>query len=246
MKQITSILIIFVVFVLGLAIIRGLGLSFPVSVTTTQKATELSVVGEGKVEVVPDTAYIDVGVSVTNAANVNEARTSIDKTNNAIIAAMAKLGIKKENVKTSNYSIYPNQTFEGETARVTGYNGNVTITIKVNDTQKASQVIADATTAGANQIQGTRFIVEDPQKYRAEAREKAIANAREQAEKLAKNLDIKLGKVVNVVEYSPDSAGAPMYDIAARSNLGGGGGGPAIEAGSQTITSVVTLYFEKR
>ncbi len=244
MRNITAILTFFFIMVLGLALINGLGLSVPLSVTTTQRASELSVVGEGKVDVVPDTAYIDVGVTVNDAATVKEAQQSIDKTNNAIVAAMTKLGVKKADIKTSNYSVYPNQVFEGSTSRITGYNGNVTITIKVNDTQKASQVIAAATTAGANQIQGTRFVVEDPQKYRVEAREKAIANAREQAQKLAKDLDIKLGKVVNIVEYSPSSE-VPMYSESMKAGLGGGGG-PQIEAGSQTINSVVTLYFEKK
>jgi uncharacterized protein len=235
---------LFAVFVL-LVLIRVFNISYPVSVTTTTKSTELSVVGEGKVEVVPDTANIDVGISVNNVGTVEQAQQQITKTNDAIITAMKALNIPKENIKTSNYSIYPNYIYEANQNRQSGYNGNVTISIKVKDVKLASRVIEEATKAGANQVQGTNFVVENPQKYREEARSKAIANAKEQAQKLAKDLNIKLGKVVNVVEFSPSTV-VPMYDSANYMKGGAGGGGPMIETGSQTITSVVTLYFEKR
>lgn len=233
---------------LFLVLVRVFNISYPVMVMQTNKSTELSVVGEGKVDVVPDTANIDVGINIANAATVEAAQSSIDKTNNAVIAAMQKLGIAKENIKTSNYSIYPAYDYsEGRGDTITGYTGNVTISIKTKNIGQVSQVIAEATKAGANQVQGTRFEVEDPDKYRKEARDEAIQNAKTQAQQLADSLDIKLGKVVNIVEYSGGSSGPIMPFVnAAADKAMGGGGGPAIEPGSQTITSVVTLYFEKR
>lgn len=247
MRYISTLITGFIIAIFGLALMSAFNVALPLTITT-QQASELSVVGEGKVDVVPDTAYIDVGITINDAQTSKDAQNSIGKTNNAIIAAMNKLGVKKEDIKTSNYSVYPNYSYEANgNNKLLGYSGNVTITIKVKDTQKASQVIEAATAAGANQIQGTRFVVEDPQKYRDEARSMAIANAKEQAQKLAKSLDIKLGKVVNVVENSPDSSIMPMYSTASNAKeLGGGGGAPVIESGTQTITSVVTLYFEKR
>lgn len=229
-----------------LVLIKLFNVSYPVQVTNTNKSSEFSITGEGKVEVVPDTAYVDLGITVTNAASVEQAQKTIDQTNNQIIAAMQKLNIPKTNIKTSNYSIYPNTLYDGsENPRIAGYNGNVTITIKIKGTELTSQVIQEATKAGANQVQGTRFEVANPSAYREKARAEAIANAKEQAQKLAKELGIPLGKIVNIVEYSPSNTIPPMYDMKAANSLGGGGG-PMIEAGSQTITSVVTLYFEKK
>lgn len=248
MKHINAIITFFVVLFIALVFFNLLNVSLPITVTNTTKSTELSVVGEGKVDVVPDTAYIDLGITVNNASSVEDAQKQINTTNNAIVAALAKLGIKKSDIKTSNYSIYPNYSYEGNVNRITGYNGNVNVNIKVTDPQKAADVITAGTAAGANQVNGTQFVVADPAKYRAEARSKAIANAKEQAQKLAKDLGIRLGKVVNIVEYTPDSGAMPRYDMALSSKMGmgGGGNGPEFEQGSQTITSVVTLYFEKR
>ena len=220
-------------------------IGIPVQVTQNMTTTELSVTGEGKVDIVPNTATVDVGVRVNKAATVDAAQSQINETNNAIIAAMQKLGIEKQNIKTSNYSVYPSYDYSSGSDEIRGYDGNVTLSIKTKNVDQISQVIAAATESGANEIQNTRFEVEDPATYRAEARKKAIDNAKEEAQKLAQELGIKLGKVVNIVEHT--SSGNDVYPYMAERAQGlGGGGGASFEPGSQTITSVVTLYFEKR
>ncbi|MDO9028535.1 MAG: SIMPL domain-containing protein [Candidatus Roizmanbacteria bacterium] len=229
----------------ALYLVKVFNISYPLTVVTTSKSTELAVVGEGKVEVTPDTAYVDAGISVDRASSVEEAQKTINKINNKIINALRDIGIEKADIKTSNYSIYPSYKYENNENKLDGYNGNATIQIKVRDPQLASKVIETATTAGANQIQGSRFVVDKPELYREEAREKAIKNAKEQAEKMAKNLGIKLGKITNIVESIPNQP--VLYKTMMAEGIGAGGGGSAnIEPGSQTITSVVTLYFEKK
>lgn len=239
---------------LFLVLVKVFDVSYPITITQSTKS-ELAVTGEGKVEVIPDTAFIDVGITVNNKPTVAEVQNSINEVNNRIVEMMRKLGIKKEDIKTSNYSIYPNYSAKpipfgiGDTIvqgedQISGYNGNVSISIKVKDISRAPNVLQEATKAGANQVSGIRFEVEDPNKFREEARNKAIENAKEQAEKLAKSLGIRLGKVVNIVEtggeqpisvYQRGVGGTEVADVA-----------PDIEPGSQTITSVVTLYFEKK
>lgn len=234
-----------VIVLFALIFIRLLNISYPLSVTTTTKASELAVVGEGKVEVVPDTAFIDAGVAVNNTDTVGEAQSTINKVNNDIVAAMKKLGINKTDIKTSNYSIYPNYSYQDNVNRIDGYNGNATITIKTRDTSLVPKIIEEATRVGANQLSGVRFTVDKPEKYREQARTLAINNAKEQAEKMAKSLGIGLGKIVNVVESTPVSSS--FYGKAENlMGAGGGGGMPDVETGSQTITSIITLYFEKR
>jgi hypothetical protein len=234
-----------------LLLVKVFDISYPLTLTSTTKTSELAVVGEGKVEAVPDTAYVDVGITVNNSPTVEQAQKMIDDVNNKIIEAMKKLQIKKEDIKTSNYSIYPNYSYDKEPSKISGYNGNVTISIKVKNTQNTAKVIEEATKAGANNIQGTRFVIDNPQNYRELAREKAIKNAKEQAQKLTKNLGIKLGKIVNVVESTPvnPALGYSTRAFLPSSSDGLGGAdesGAAFEPGSQTVSSVVTLYFEKK
>ncbi|MEK7597095.1 MAG: SIMPL domain-containing protein [Patescibacteria group bacterium] len=231
--------------ILGLLTIKFFNISYPMTIVSTTQSSELAVVGEGKVEVTPDTAYINAGITVDKASSVGEAQKKINETNNKIIDALRGIGIEKADIKTSNYSINPNYKYENNENRVDGYNGSVTIEIKVRNPQLASQVMETTTTAGANQISGSRFVVDKPELYREEARNAAIKNAKDQAQKIAKDLGIKLGKITNIVESSPDRSVLPIYAKSSAEGLGGGGG-PIIEQGSQTITSVVTLYFEKK
>lgn len=231
---------------LALYLVKVFDISYPLTLVTSSKSSEMAVVGEGKVEVTPDTAYIDAGITVDKASSVDEAQKKINEINNKIISSLKVIGIEKADIKTSNYSINPNYIYKNNENRIDGYNGNVTIEIKVRDPQMASKVIETVVTAGANQIQGSRFVVDKPELYREEARNAAIKNAKDQAEKMAKNLGIKLGKITNIVESQPDQS--VYYKTMMVEGIGAGGGGaPAqIEPGLQTVTSVVTLYFEKK
>jgi uncharacterized protein YggE len=234
-----------IVAVAALFTVKYFDISYPLTIVNTSRSTELAVVGEGKVEVSPDTAYVDAGITVDNRGTVKEVQDTINTINNKIINALRDMGIEKTDIKTSNYSVYPNYKYENNVNSISGYNGNATVQVKVRDTQMVSQVISTVTEAGANQIQGVRFLIDKPETYREEAREKAIENAKEQAEKMAKNLGIKLGKIVNIVESSGDQP-VPFYGKAMAEGLGGGGGGPIVQEGTQTVTSIVTLYFEKK
>lgn len=243
--NIKSIGLITLIIVLFLFCIKFFDISYPLRVTVVNTNQELAVVGEGKVEVVPDVAYIDVGITVNNLSTTGDAKTRIDDINNKMIESLKKLGISSKDIKTTNYSIYPTYTYENNTNKISGYDGNATITVKTKKTELVAQVIEEATNAGANQINNTRFVIDNPARYREEARGKAIKNAKEQAEKLAKALGIKLGKIVNVIESLDGSSNNPDPMYSAKFG-GGGGGGAMIESGSETVTSTVTLFFEKR
>lgn len=235
--------LVLIVFLLW--VIKIFDISYPLTLVSTTRSGEMAVVGEGKIEVIPDLAYVEVGITVNNVKMVEETQKKITAVNNKIIEGMKSLAIRREDITTSNYSIYPNYSYKNNVSSITGYNGNAQISIKVRKTEMVARVVTVATEAGANQIQGIQFTIEKPEKYREMAREKAIDNAKEQGQKLARNLGIKLGHITNIVESS--SATDRPIVLPAKS-LGGLGGAeePSIEAGSQTITSTVTLYFEKR
>lgn len=243
----TTFLIVVIIFVF-LFLIKVFDVSYPLTVTNMNKSAELSVVGEGKVDVVPDKALVNVGVTVQNITTVQEAQNSINETNNKLVQAMKKLGVKTGDIKTSNYSIYPNysnQPLIETRTTISGYNGNASISITVRKTTLVPQVLSAATEAGANEVQGVSYTVDDPNKAREEARNKAIDNAKEQAQKLAKTLGIRLGKITNIVESTPGDV-YPVYKSMGLGSAEGVGGVPDVQPGTQTITSTVTLYFEKK
>ncbi len=237
-----TILVLSFLFLFG---VNFFNVSYPLNVTTTTKSSELSVVGEGKVDATPDTVYVDVGVAVSNIKTAEEAQNTISQKNNEIVKALSKLEIAESDIKTKNFSVYPNYSYENGRNNITGYNGNVTISVKSSDLSKAPKIITEVTNAGANQIEGVRYVIDNPDKYREQARQKAIDNAREQANKLAQTLGIKLGRVVNISESQVSVPGPIYYAADKASGMGGGQSAPDLSAGTQTVSSTVTLYFEK-
>ncbi|MFO0703843.1 MAG: SIMPL domain-containing protein [Patescibacteria group bacterium] len=239
--------VVAIITVITFAVASALGVGLPIKVSQTAvSGSELSVVGEGKVDVTPDLAYVDVGVTVNKASTPKDAQNQLAKVNNDLVAALKKFEISKEDIKTTNFSVNPNYDYSsGGGGSIVGYNGNATLTVKIRRPDKIGEIIEAATSAGATDIYNTRFSVDKPEKYREQARSKAIANAKEQASQIAKELGIKLGKVTNIVESSGSSGSLPVYSEKAM-GLGGGGGVADLQSGSQTVSSVVTLYFEKR
>lgn len=239
-----------IITIIALWLINYFNISYPLTITSRTASGELAVVGVGRVDATPNTATVDLGIVVNDAKTIEEASTQINKVNNAIVQNLQGIGIDKADIKTSNYSIVPNYDYTRGAGAIIGYNGNTTVTVKVKDTSKLPQVIEAGTKGGANQVMGTNYMIEKPETYQEQAREKAIQNAKEQAQKLADELGIRLGKVVNIVEATGGSGPVPMYyDKVALSVEGRGGTNapvPDLQPGSQTITSTVTLYFEKR
>ena len=238
----SSLILLFILFFASLWLIKFFDISYPISLTTRTVSGELAVVGEGKVDVVPDTASVQAGITA-EGKTVQEVEGKINEINNKIVSALESLGIDKKDIKTSNYSINPSYDFTPNGRNnISGYTGNASLVITVRKQELVSQVITAATEAGANQVYNSGFTVDDPSKYREEARNKAIQNAKDQAQKLSKELGIKLGKVVNIVESTP----GPDRIVPLLRSEAGLGGAPDLQPGSQTITSIVTLYFEKR
>ena len=173
------------------------------------------------------------------------------------------LGVEKKDIETGGFNIYPEYFTTGiarlepllQTAdsvssnidsKISGYSGSASVTIKVRKKELASRVVQSVTGAGATNVTGPRFMVDDPQVYREKARSEAIKNAQEQAKKLSKELGIRLGKVTNMIE----SGNTPYYDYSR--GLGGmelsakAAEAPVFEAGTDTISSTVTLFFERK
>ena len=105
-------------------------------------------------------------------------------------------------------------------------------------------MVETAGSLGANQIGGLSFTIDEPEQLRQQAREKALQNAKEKAEALAKVAGVKLGKLVSFEEYANNQA-YPIYrDYALEAKGVGGGETPEIEPGSQDIIINVTATYE--
>ena len=217
---------------------------FSVNSVSTNKNDTFNVTGEGKVIVQPDVALVTVGV-VANGSSVKVAQDQINQNINKIAASIKSLGVEQKDIQTSNYSINPNYDYNSGIQRITGYQANTNLSIKVRDISKVNNVIDQATQNGANQVGGVVFEVDDKTALQNEARQKAVTDAKTKAENAANIAGFSLGRIVN---YNENFGGA-MPPIQMNRNLAVGLAADEklqtnVEPGSSEIVVNVTLSYE--
>ena len=179
----------------------------------------VTVVGQGTSYGQPDQATVVVGVD-TFAPTVAEATAQNQATLDSVMAAMEAAGIAAEDIQTTNYSLYAEQIYgDNGPEGIAGYRVSNQVNIKIRDISVVGDVLAAVTEAGANAIYGINFTVADPAALEAEARAKAMDDARKRAESLAELGGVSLGDIVVISEV----VGTPVMP------LGMGGGGLAME-----------------
>lgn len=215
---------------------------FSVNSVTTNKSTTFDVTGEGKISVLPDLAYVNVGIR-TQAPNVKTAQDQINSVINKVSQALKALDIDSKDIQTTNYSINPDYDYSASSQRIKGYTATTTLEVKIRDINKINSIIDAATANGANEVSGISFEVDDKHKYENEAREVAVNDAKKKAEQTAKISGFKLGRIINYSENFGDFPGPIPF--AASADLKAQGGIPTqIEPGSSEIKVIVTLSYE--
>lgn len=216
---------------------------FSVNSIQTNKTNLFTATGTGKQTAVPNTALLSLGVTKT-AATVLEAQNQANTVVNNLISDLKKLGVEEKNIKTTNYSVYPNYDYLGGKQTTNGYTVAQNLEVKIKPIDKANAAVDIATLDGANIVGGITFILDDNTKKQLEekARKKAVANAKEKAESLADAAGIKLGRIVDVQE-SGNGEPFPMRMMMAP------GGGEAkdqttLSPGENTVEITITLSYE--
>jgi len=202
---------------------------------------QFSAMGEGKALVAPDIALVRVGFSTQPKASAADAVKESTFTMNRILAVIAEGGVASEDVKTTNYMLTPQYEFPDGRQRLLGYVASQEVQLKIRNLDKAGDVIAAATAAGANQVSDIQFTLEDDDAPKAEARAQAIEKAKERAQASAAAAGLKLGKLLNMYENEPPYPGPYFAD---GKGGGGVGGSVPLSQGIYEVVSQVTLVYE--
>ena len=211
--------------------------------TQSQPAVRtLTVTGSADSILTPDIAYIYIGVHTENAdakAAISTNNTDSQKVINALKAA----GIADKDLRTTNFSVYPNQQFgpNGE-SKGTTYVVDNTVYVTVRDLTKMGDVLDAAAAAGANSISGIQFDVADKNTALSEARKNAIANARQLAQETAQAAGVNLGPIQSI-NYSSSSQPIPMFAAKGGAALNAASSVP-VNPGQLTLSVEVTIVYE--
>lgn len=245
MRQAASIFLPLISFFILLFVYTKLAGPIPFSVNsiTTNKTDSFTVSGEGKVTLKPDLATVNLGVQASGLT-VKQAQDQINVTINQVSANIKKLRVDEKDIQTSSYNISPTYDYQSGTQKITGYSAGTNLVVKVRDLNKINTVIDEATKAGANQVYGISFDVDDKTKAENEARQKAVVEAKNKAAEAARIASFSLGKIIN---YSESFGGAPRpIPLMAQAERQAADKSTNLEPGSSEITVTVNLSYEVR
>lgn len=215
--------------------------------------TTISVSGTSEVMAIPDVAQFSFSVRA-EGETATKAQAVSAKSINTIMDFLTGNGVEEKDIKTEGYNLFPKYHYEQRPCTVNycppgesiqdGFEVSQTITVKVRDTNKAGELLSGVGEAGATDISGLSFSIDDTDNLKQQARREAIIKAKEQAILLADALGVKLGKMVSYYEEDPFMP-SPYYgmgvDMMAKAELVSA---PDIPTGESTITSRVNLVFE--
>jgi uncharacterized protein YggE len=164
-------------------------------------AHTISVTGSGIAYSAPDMATAQVGVQTRDtdpaaAVSANTAKMT------AIIDALKAQGIEEKDIQTTNFSVSAQQEYDpqGQPTGVITFVVDNMVTITVRDISKVGPVLAAVVDAGANTIYGVSFSAADKTGLEAQARDKAMADARARADQLAQLAGVSIDTVLSISE----------------------------------------------
>lgn len=184
----------------------------------------ISVTGVGEVEIAPDTGNLNLGFR-TMDADLAKAKADMTAKMDALIDALKKFNISEKDIQATQLYIYPNYTTsnDGKTT-LQGYDVSRSITVVFKDLTQTDAILDASIKAGANTFNGLSFSYSKEDELKQQALDKAIQNANNQADSLAKSFGVKRGKVMNITTVQSYMARNDMAMLKAEADTGGGAG----------------------
>ena len=197
------------------------------SMAANQQPGLISVIGQGKVFLTPDIAYITIGVR-TESENVTESLSANNQQSQDVYNALVNWDVTNQDIQTTSLNIYPYQEYNqvGE-VQGTKYVVENAVYVTIRDLANLGEILDTVIRAGANSINSIQFDVEDKEGALSEARSLAVKDAKTQAEALAEAAEVELGDLMNLNTYGSNNP-VPLYNA-------GKGGGLAMMDAAETM-----------
>ena len=229
-----------------LAILLGLALLTVLVVSAAGQRTQgVHAFGEGTATVPADIVIISVGVQ-SNNTNASQAAAENALLLNKTIDALTRAGVQKDEIMPGQSSGISSSHFESNICRQVNnttvcentsnalslLTSSILIRLKTTDQDKVNRVLEAAKSQGATaSIMG--YSISDKSQAVAEARKKAIDNAKSNAEDQASAAGVKLGKAIDISDYGyPDISFNEPF------------GSSATSRGTVSVTSYVAVTYE--
>ena len=251
-KVLRNLIKICLVVVILFAILFAVSLVLDWRMKESNNVSQKTITGRGSSEIkaIPDVANFIFSVKKMQK-EAKDAQKEMIEISNLALQILEKKGVAKKDIKTINYSTYPeydnSPQCSGGVCSVSkntlkGFVSNQTFSVKVRDIVKASEILNDLSSLGIEEVGGLTFVIDSIEKIKYQARMQAIVNAKVQAQATANALNVKLKRIVKFAE--DDNGLQPIYARSSMALSENKVKNLAIQAGEETVSSSVIVTYE--
>jgi hypothetical protein len=212
----------------------------------------ITVQGDGRATMPPDVSHVSFTIE-NSAKTVSDAQGATTNQANDAIAYVKGQGVAEKDIKTLSYAISPEYSYQTclvETLcpgspKITGYRVSETVQVTMRDLSAVGTLLEGLGSRQVQNVSGPDFALDDPTAGYDAARADAIAKAKVQAVLLAKQLGVRLGKIVNFSESSGNYT-QPAYGLSTVAMDKAAATSPTISTGENTYNASVSVTYEIR
>lgn len=228
----------------------------------------ITVTANSEVKVVPDKAEIGVSVT-TQAATAQDTQDQNTTAVNAVIEALAQLGIDETSIQTTDTWLNPRYDYSGAvtytepaaavadsevtteaapaigsdtSTNIVGYEMTTRLSISDLNIDQVGETISACIAAGANNTDGIRYYSSKYDATYQEALTAAVEAARAKAEVLASAGGVSLGSVYSITEGYQNTA--YRYDTGAAMESAVADSAMKVMPGEVNVSASVTVSYE--
>jgi uncharacterized protein len=206
-----------------------------------QNLRQITTQGTARVLASPSIGVVQAG-AITQGKTAKEAMEANAKIMNGVLAGLKETGIPDKDIATTQVSLRPIIEYSRSTPKVTGYEAQNMLNIRVTALEKMGDALDKIIQAGANSIGEIQLLpLENKEKW-DEARKLAVLHSRKNAEILVQAAGSKVGKVIALQENTQNFVQPRMRAMAADSAMKSSA--PPIATGEQSQEVSVSVTWE--
>jgi uncharacterized protein len=195
--------------------------------------------GQGVVKRAPDQAWVTIAAE-SRAKTPGEAQKLNADAMSAVMQKLKGVGLPPEAIQTSAYELRPEFDYANNRQTLRGYVARNAVEVRIDDLPKLGQVLDVAVGAGATTVSGIRFDLKDRASAEQLALQRAVADARAQANTAALAASLKVDRVLRL-EVHREAPMPPPRPMAMRAEMALATAEPPIAPGELEVKATVTM-----
>jgi uncharacterized protein YggE len=246
MSKKTNILLAVIAVILGIGVFQTHSMKIDLDLSEHNNNT-ITVTGTAEQQTAADTASISFYVT-KKGTDQSTVANYVNTNTKTVVDVIKGLGIDTKDIKTTNYSINPEYSWDDGQRNFTGYRAQQSVSVIIRDLEQVPEVLAKVVEQNVDSLNGPNFYIDKLDDLKDNLRAEAIKDAKKKANELADELGVDVDKIVGFSEDTFNGGYAPMAKMtmamSEMDNMGGGIVEPEINVGEEKITKTVTITFK--